>query len=167
MDFVLKRIYGGGVVIFLASFLIWVMYFGLIFIFIFRKRTKKEMAFIILSSVLSWLLAQMTKDLLPTVRPFLLNGENPLTLTEHFDNSFPSGHSATAFGLATSLFLVDHNLGIFYLILAGFVSLGRVLSRVHFLVDVLGGAVLGIFVSLLLENLFFVQRRSSSKNNTP
>ncbi|BCX14713.1 MAG: phosphatase PAP2 family protein [Patescibacteria group bacterium] len=163
MDFVLKRIYGGGVVIFLASFLIWVMYFGLIFIFIFRKRTKKEMAFIILSSVLSWLLAQMTKDLLPTVRPFLLNGENPLTLTEHFDNSFPSGHSATAFGLATSLFLVDRNLGIFYFVLAGFVSWGRVLSRVHFLVDVLGGAVIGIFVSLLLENFFFVQRHSSSK----
>lgn len=165
MDFVLKRIYSGGIVIFLASFLIWVMYFGLILIFVFRRKTKKEMVFIILSSILSWLLAQMTKDLLPTVRPFLLNGENPLTLTEHFDNSFPSGHSAAAFGLATSLFLADRNLGIFYLVLAGFVSLGRVLSRVHFLVDVVGGAVLGIFVSLLLENLFFVQRRSSSKNN--
>jgi undecaprenyl-diphosphatase len=140
---------------FLASFLIWFMYLGLFLWFYLGKIPKRNLFFVLVSSLMAWVLSQMFKDLLPTVRPFLLNGVNPLTLTTPVDNSFPSGHTASAFGLATAIFLIDKKLGIFYFFLASLVGVGRILSRVHFPVDVLGGATLGIFAALLLEALFF------------
>lgn len=142
-------------VTFLASFLIWFMYLGLFFWFYLSKVPKRNLFFVLVSSFMAWVLSQMFKDLLPTVRPFLLNGVNPLTLTTPLDNSFPSSHAASAFGLATAIFLINKKMGVFYFFLASLVGVGRILSRVHFLVDVLGGATLGIFAALLLEALFF------------
>ena len=143
-----------NLVTFLASFLIWFMYLGLFFGFYLGKISKRNLFFVLVSSLMAWVLSQMFKDLLPTVRPFLLNGVNPLTLTTPVDNSFPSGHTASAFGLAAAIFLIDKKLGIFYFFLASLVGVGRILSRVHFPVDVLGGTTLGIFAALLLEALF-------------
>lgn len=162
MEFVLAP-FSKNLITFLASFLIWFLYLGLFLWFYFKKRTKKELLFILFSSLLAWVLSQMFKDLLPTARPFLLNDSSPLTLTEPQDNSFPSGHSASAFGLATAVFLIDKRLGIAYFLLAGLVAVGRILSRVHFLIDVLGGSVLGFFSALLLESLFFRGRKSRKK----
>jgi membrane-associated phospholipid phosphatase len=67
--------------------------------------------------------------------------------------SFPSGHSATSFALA-SLLSVRHPLMAWpaYL-LAGAISAGRVLSNSHHFSDVLGGALVGLAVGWPLSKL--------------
>ena len=133
------------------------MYLGLVVISFFKWGIRKKdalHAFVV--GFASWGIAQMIKDLFPeSLRPFQLNGYPPLTFTIPLDSTFPSGHSAAAFGLAVAVFLYDKKIGILYLLGAFVVSLGRVASNVHFPIDVLGGAVLGAFVALASENVHF------------
>ncbi len=124
-----------------------------------KKKSTRIYFFVFFSVVISWVISQMVKDLFFTVRPFKINGFPPLTITNPNDNSFPSGHAASAFALAAAVFIINKKLGILMFILAVFVGLGRVLSNVHYPIDVLGGAVLGIFVPLFLSDLFLRRRR--------
>ena len=60
-------------------------------------------------------------------------------------HSFPSGHATRAFLLGTmGIFLGPLWMSILLVILAPLVSLGRVAMGVHYLSDILAGAVLGI-----------------------
>ncbi len=62
-------------------------------------------------------------------------------------HSFPSGHSATAFALATSLSLLFPRFSLRFFSLALLFSLSRVLLLKHYLSDVFGAAALGIMVA--------------------
>lgn len=143
------------VVTFFASFLIWLMFAGLVFMWIIDGRVKREQALHALtSSLIAWLVAFMLKSLLPTQRPYVLSGELPLTLTLPSDNSsFPSAHAAVAFALATSVWSHNKRLGVRFLIMATLVGLGRILSNVHFLTDVWAGTGIGIFTAYITKRL--------------
>jgi undecaprenyl-diphosphatase len=139
---------------FVASFLLWIMYAGLIYFWIAGKRIKRDVVIkALMASLIAWVLAQIAKDIFPTIRPFRINGYPPLTLTIPKDNSFPSAHAALAFALAFSIWLKNKSIGFAYLVLSLLVSWGRIISNVHFPIDVLGGAVLGLFTSLLMDTV--------------
>lgn len=138
---------------FLASFLIWFMFLGISF-FLLRIKNKKAAFFVVFSVILAWIISEVIKDLFFTVRPFMINGFLPLTVTDPSDNSFPSGHAASAFALATSVFTYKKRAGYVTFFLACLVGLGRVISNVHYPIDVLGGAVLGVYIPLFLESFF-------------
>ena len=141
-------------VTFIASFLIWFMFAGLIILWFVDGRIKKEQAFrAFAAALLAWVIAQMLKSLLPSVRPFLVNGDLPLTFTLHFDNAFPSSHSAIAFSLALTLWLHNKKLGIIYLLLAVLVAIGRVTANVHYVLDVIIGSMIGTMVAVVVEKL--------------
>src|SRR3989344_7831995 len=104
---------------FLASFLIWIMFGVLVVLWIIDGRFKKEQALhALFASLLAWVLSQMIKNLFPTIRPFQMYGTIPMTLTVPLDGAFPSGHTATAFGLAVSVWLHDKRVGILFIICA-------------------------------------------------
>lgn len=137
---------------FLASFLIWVMFGGLLILWIFDGKVKREQALHAFAAMLlAWVIAQMLKNFLPTTRPFLLSGESALTLTVHTDNSFPSGHSAVAFSLAIIMWLHNRKLGFFYLAAAFLVGIGRVFANVHYLLDIVVGGLLGSLVAVIVN----------------
>ncbi len=62
-------------------------------------------------------------------------------------HSFPSSHAAAAFALATSLGYTHAGLGLFALLLAVLIGLGRIAVGVHYVTDILAGAGLGIFIA--------------------
>lgn len=68
---------------------------------------------------------------------------------------FPSVHSAVAFCLATVVALVTRNIygGLFALIIAGMVAQSRMNSRIHTILEVVFGGLLGISVTLLLYRI--------------
>lgn len=74
-------------------------------------------------------------------------------VTFNHSNSFPSGHAALFFALATVIWLNDRRLGVFAFFWAAITSSTRICLGFHYPSDILGGAVLGIFVVILLLRL--------------
>ena len=139
---------------FLASFLIWLMFLGLFVVWYLDGKVKKEMVLHgFVAFWTAWIIAEILKKLIPTARPFMVNGGEPLTLTISSDGSFPSGHSAAAFALATTIWLHDRKVGWAYIIAALIVGTARVLANVHYPVDILAGAILGILTAFSVEKL--------------
>lgn len=144
------------VVTFLASFLLWFMFFGLLVLWFKDGKIKKEQVFHALFAAGSaWIIAHIIKALFPTLRPFQVNGEPVEVIIPLTNGGFPSGHTAAAFALALTIWKHDKKAGIVFLVSAVIVGIARVLANVHYPVDILGGAVLGIIDALVVEKLHF------------
>ena len=146
---------GDLVITFLASILIWCLYIVL-FILFFKGKIKKEVLLhAIFASFVAWVIAEIIKNLIPSTRPFTINSNPIFTLTIPTDNAFPSGHTATAFGLAVAIWFHNKKLGVLFIIGAMLVGVGRVLANVHFPIDITAGSLVGIFVAYLLKKVHF------------
>jgi membrane-associated phospholipid phosphatase len=73
-------------------------------------------------------------------------------------HSFPSGHTATAFAGATALSFFFPRAAPAFFVLAAAIGYSRLYVGVHFPLDVLGGAAIGVATALLL--LAVARRRS-------
>ena len=152
-------------VTFLASFLIWFMFLGLTILWLIDGRIKKEQAFhAFLSALIAWGIASMIKNLFPTPRPFETLGLTPLTITIPSDGGFPSEHAATAWALGLTVWMHDKKYGLLFILGAIGVSMGRVLSNVHFPADIIVGSSIGIAVSYLFEKLHLYRVLTGRKN---
>jgi undecaprenyl-diphosphatase len=86
--------------------------------------------------------------------------DHPL-VPEPTSSSFPSGHAATSFACAATLATYVSRRGavVLYLLAAG-IAYSRVYVGVHYLLDVLAGAALGLLVATALRPLPGVLQRS-------
>jgi undecaprenyl-diphosphatase len=76
------------------------------------------------------------------------------------DHSFPSGHAATSFAAALVLArAVPRRAWLFY-VLAAAIGFSRIYVGVHYPIDVLGGALVGLLVATALLRLAAGPRRS-------
>jgi undecaprenyl-diphosphatase len=83
-------------------------------------------------------------------RPLLVE-PNVNVLFANATPSFPSGHAAFAFGLATIVYLYNKKWGVVFFILAFLVSIARVFVGVHWPSDILVGAIIGILSGWLVN----------------
>ncbi|OGM87118.1 hypothetical protein A2616_01415 [Candidatus Woesebacteria bacterium RIFOXYD1_FULL_33_11] len=145
-------------VTFLASVLIWLMFFGLVVLWVVDgKITKETVLHAVFSCVVAWGVTELIKTFFPTLRPFQFNSALPLTLTVPGDGAFPSTHTAVGFALAVTIFKHDRKVGAVYLILAGLIGVARILAYVHYPVDIIAGAVIGTLISGLTSSKHFVR----------
>ncbi|GIV11157.1 MAG: phosphatase PAP2 family protein [Fimbriimonadales bacterium] len=120
----------------------------------FRTTTQASAWRVIFSPALvafvgSGLTVQLLKRTLPRLRPSNLPDALVASDERIFHNSFPSGHTATAFALAFWLFMLTRRTryrwwGYGALLLAGLVGLSRIYRGVHYPSDVLAGALVGV-----------------------
>ena len=99
------------------------------------------------------------RDAIGRERPPLVYPEpEPLVRVPH-QPAFPSGHSATAFACATVIARAAPRLRVPAFVLAAGIAWSRVYVGVHWPLDVLGGAALGVLVSITLLKLVEALRR--------
>ncbi|WMN06786.1 phosphatase PAP2 family protein [Marivirga arenosa] len=81
--------------------------------------------------------------------------------------AMPSGHTASAFALATILILITKNklLQVIYMLIAILVAVSRVYLFQHFMVDTLVGASIGLLVSAIIWWYLSFKNKSLLYNN--
>ena len=92
-------------------------------------------------------------------RPFLVHPLPRPLVHPPSTGSFPSGHSATAFACATVIAWAEPRLAAPVFVLAALVAWSRVYVGVHYPLDVIGGAALGVLVATALLRLPAIRRR--------
>ena len=94
-----------------------------------------------------------------------------ITLAQHpNDYSFPSGHTNAIFAVAGVLFFAcPKKVGVPAIVTASLVGLSRVYLGVHFLTDVLVGALLGLLISYLCcrgMHILYVSKKLGRKKSS-
>lgn len=85
----------------------------------------------------------IVKPLMAVPRPFTYIDTIELLVKQPLSYSFPSGHTASMFCLAISLFYVKRKWGIWAIAFAVLMGFSRLYLFVHFPLDVLAGALVG------------------------
>jgi undecaprenyl-diphosphatase len=75
-------------------------------------------------------------------------------------SSFPSGHTSTSFACAFVISRLAPRLTVYVFVLAALIGFSRIYVGVHYPLDVLAGAVLGVAVAKALLMLLEALRRS-------
>lgn len=125
-------------------------------LFLFRK--KKKATTLILAYCSSSILAQVAKRIFDLPRPRLLLEQMNIQylnyvpgIDVHSHHSFPSGHTTSAFAMATVMVLVykKRKLSLPCILLAILVGYSRIYLAQHFPIDVFFGIILGVFCALI------------------
>jgi undecaprenyl-diphosphatase len=124
--------------------------FGLIWVLIgfgiaLAQRRPAPVLLVTAAVLLGDLESTVGKLLIPRARPHY----HPL-IKVPTSHSFPSGHSSTSFAAATVIAALSPRLRIPAFVLAAGIAFSRVYNGVHWPLDVLAGAALGVLIALLL-----------------
>lgn len=139
--------------------LLWAILFLIYFIWKKQYKAAKQLAF---SLCLSFFLNQiLLKNIVRRPRPFVNNPELPSLIKEPTSYSFPSSHSATSFAVASSLSIINKVFTVGSMFLATLIAFSRVYLNVHHPSDVLVGALVGIFSSLVIQ---YILNKRENKN---
>jgi membrane-associated phospholipid phosphatase len=138
----------------------WPMIVMVIFIYWFynKKRLSAVLAAFSLNGILAFILKQYI--FVDALRPAAFYKEksadwdlflSPYLETAYY-HSFPSGHTFTAFVGFTLLAFLSKNIAVqfFLFLLAFFAGYSRIYNGFHFPEDVLTGALLGVFLSVIM-----------------
>ena len=120
--------------------------------FLFNRGYRNIGMKIILALLLSGFFGEiLIKHIVARVRPskFLLQEE--MLIKEPVTYSFPSGHTSSSFAASCMLASYFGNIAVIAFVFAILMGFSRVYLRVHYLTDVLAGAVLGSICSLLVN----------------
>jgi len=96
------------------------------------------------------------------VRPFNAMAVN-LIFYPPTDSSFPSNAAAIVFALAMGVFLYNKKAGILLLTIGIIHGLARIYVGIHYPLDILGGAAIGIITALIMNGIAVWQKPNLNK----
>ena len=139
--------------IFLAQYLPYLLIIGFAILLLLEKNWRRRLYQLFLVS-LSVLLArglavEVIRFFYQKQRPYIALAFRPL-IDLDFSYAFPSGHAAIFFALAMATFFFRKSWSYYFFAGAFLISLARVYVGVHWPLDVLGGAVVGIISAFVV-----------------
>lgn len=144
------------VVVFLATYLIWFLAIGVLFIIWRLNGAKRNIFFtkVLFVVVLTLAINYLIAIIYFRVRPFIALNFPALISLMWASKSFPSDHSAVAWGMAGLTWCINKKNSWLFFAAAFLISLGRVLVGVHYVSDVIVGAGVGL-LTVWIINLFY------------
>jgi len=137
--------------IFLAEYVPYFLVLAAIWL-IFRERGRKRIysfALVSLPVILSrGIIVEAIRFFYKRERPFSALDFSPLVSANAFD-SFPSGHAAFFFALAMSVYFLERKAGKWFFAFAILMAFARICAGIHWPLDVLFGAVIGLLAAFL------------------
>ncbi len=144
-----------SIITFFAVYFIFIV-IGSALLYLFYYYSKKEFILLCVSGGLAWVLAKILKTLIHTLRPFdAFPQVQSLFLETGY--AFPSGHTMVASAIAFALFFINKKAGYIFMFFALLIGLARIISGVHFPIDILGGFTLGALVACVFA--YFIKNR--------
>ena len=138
--------------IFFADKLGYLMILGVLFLAWRSSDRFKILLLTIGSAVLARVLfVELIRYFFYNPRPYMILGKVNVLMNHEVSSSFPSGHAAFFFALATGVYLYNKKAGHIYLFLAGLMGLARIFVSVHWPLDILAGAILGWATALMIN----------------
>jgi len=137
-----------------------------IYLWFYRRKTfLRDFLFMVALLLAGGLVVQIIKKLLMRSRPLGYFGQDVRVLGEAlYSYSFPSGHSAAAFGAASFMIFVLPKYWWAFLLIASLIGFSRIYVGAHFPIDVVCGAFVGSAVALLAIKIFY---KKSQDINSP
>jgi len=140
-----------------ALFLSYPFTYGVLFVLIiwaiFLSKNKiYNFSLLFLSGFFSWVVSSVLKVIWQVNRPFIDLHLIPLYQETGF--SFPSNHMAVFTAIAFSMFLINKKAGFVFLLIAFFIGFSRIVIGVHYPIDILGGFIVGLIISLIFREIF-------------
>ncbi len=135
------------------------------FVFLFYcLKDKREKIRIFLAIVISIIVSRVCvagviRFFYHRPRPFIFDDVHQLIFPNGY--SFPSGHSAFFFAMATAIYFYNKKLGIIFFIAALFMNVSRVIAGVHYPSDIIGGMIIGAISALFVH--FLTMKRYNKK----
>ncbi len=131
--------------------MIWIL---LILVLLCFKKTRHAAVLAAVALALSYCLNNLfLKELVDRTRPYETWNQVQLLIGKQHDPSFPSGHTASSFAVATSLALSFQRrwAGTLLIILAAAIAISRMYVGVHYPLDVLCGMVDAILIAYVVN----------------
>lgn len=161
-----ERSYGtlsrDAAIIFFSSYLLYLLVVSFLFLLYHASCSKTDKLRIFWGTVISAGIARFGVTELIYLfyhrpRPFLAYQLHPL-ISDH-GWSFPSGHAAFYFSMATSVFLYNKKWGSGLLISVLLITVSRVAAGVHYPTDIIGGMIIGMIVAYAVFHLAEMRRK--------
>lgn len=139
-------------VIFLCKFLPYIIalsYIGIIFYVLLKQ--SYLLIYTIAIPITIFIFVTILRKIWNRPRPYEKLDINPL-FKNKIGESTPSRHTASAFSIASSGYLISPHLGLILGIIAIFIAISRVIAGVHYIFDI----VLAIFIVFVVYWLIFL-----------
>lgn len=147
--------------------------YGFVWVFtaialVFFKKTRACGALMLCALIFCLVSGELVaKNLVCRMRPCYQDMTINMLVNRPDSYSFPSGHTASSFTSASTIFYFNKKAGALALALASLIAFSRMYLFVHFPTDVLAGALLGILgaiiVVLVYRKYFDTRRKELSK----
>ena len=110
-----------------------------------RQRYQTRVIVALVAMALAAWVVQLVNGLYTRPRPFH-DLDVSLLFYQPTDSSFPAHSAAAAFAIAITVWRIDKRVGTCLLIMAGLFGFSRVYAGVHYPLDIVGGALIGLAV---------------------
>ncbi|MEZ2659515.1 undecaprenyl-diphosphatase [Aneurinibacillus aneurinilyticus] len=154
--------YLNPVIVFLADYMLYFLCLSIV-VYWFTRTNQNRMMVIqaVLAFIFAELLGRIAGQFHSHYQPFAVLPHVNKLIEHDIDNSFPSDHTILFFSVCISFWLVRKKSGWLWLMLPFCVAISRIWVGVHYPIDVVTGAFLGVISALFVY--WLVPKLSSIK----